>query len=355
MPTRRRVHYLAPVAVSIVLGLGAAPPVHAASWHVVHIGESIQHAVDSAKPGDTILLLPGTYHESVLVTVSDLTIRGAGSESVITPAAAVGASENACAKAGHGICVTGTASHRVADVRIESLTVSGFAKNGISGSETDRMSVSDVLVEDNGEQGISQEKSTRGLLVGNTARRNGQAGIFLANIAYGKGGAIDTEGAVIRGNDLSGNRIGAVVRRARNLTVEHNTIVGNCGGVFIVGDDGTPRAGALTVRRNKVIANNKYCPPNDRLPYIQGSGIVLTGVEDTLVTQNKVNHNVGASPLSGGIVLFHSFVGGPSSGNTISDNVAVGNGPADLVDRDTGIGNTFAGNDCRLSEPAGRC
>lgn len=153
------------------------------------------------------------------------------------------ASGNACAAAGHGICVTGTAGHRVAGVRLESLAVSGFRKNGISGSETDRMTVRHVLVEDNGEQGISQEKSTRGLLAGNTARRNGQAGVFLANIAYGKGGAIDTRGAVISDNDLSGNRIGAVVRRARNLTVERNTIVGNCGGVFVVGDDGIPGPG----------------------------------------------------------------------------------------------------------------
>lgn len=101
--------------------------------------------------------------------------------------------------------------------------------------------------------------------------------------------------------------------------------------------------------------NNKYCPPNDRLPFIQGTGIVLTGVEQTLVTQNQVDGNIGASPLSGGIVLFPSFVGGPSSGNTISDNVAVGNGPADLADRDSGRGNTFARNDCRVSTPAGRC
>ncbi|MDJ0345178.1 right-handed parallel beta-helix repeat-containing protein [Streptomyces sp. H10-C2] len=370
MPSRRARH-LAGIAACLVttsvLGLGAAPPVQAAGRQIVRPGESIQQAVDRARPGETILLLPGTYRGSVLVTVPDLTIRGAGSTTVITPAApavrtpgAAGAAAGSeptggsCAAPGHGICVLGTAGHRVAGVRIESLTVSGFAKNGVSGSETDRMTVRDVLVENNGEQGISQEKSIRGRLVGNHARHNGQAGIFLANDAYAEGGALDTEGAVIKGNDLTGNRIGTVLRRARNLTVELNSITGNCAGVFVIGDEGRPRGGALTVRGNRVNENNTYCPPNARLPYLQGIGIVLTGVEDTLVTRNQVNGNVGASPMSGGVVLFHSFVGGPDINNTIRGNEAVGNGPADLADRDRGAGNTFSGNTCRISEPAGR-
>ena len=338
-----------------MLSLGAAPAVHAPSLHVVQPGESIQREVDRAKPGDTVFLPPGTYRGSVLVTIPNLTIRGVGGGSVIVPAARGTAPRNVCARAGHGICVLGRAGRPVSGVHIDSLTVAGFPKNGISASETDRMSVSAVLVERNGEEGISQEKSTRAVLVANRAWANGQAGIFLANIAYGKGGAIDTGGAVISGNLLVGNRMGAVLRRVRDLALENNVIEGNCGGVFVVGDQGRPRAGALTVRHNIVSANNRYCAPADHLPAIQGSGIVLTGVEDTLVTHNVANGNIGSKPMSGGIVLFRSFVGGPSAGNTISDNRAVGNAPADLADRDRGPGNVFIGNDCRVSQPIGLC
>ena len=354
--SKRRTHGLAAIGIGSVLCLGAAPPLHPASWHVVPAGGSIQQAVDRSRPGDTILLLPGTYRGSVLVTIPNLTIRGMGSGSVIVPAArSTVPSRNACARAGHGICVIGKAGHRVSGVTVESLTVWGFPRNGISGSETDRMTVRGVLVAKNGQEGISQEKSTRGMLVGNRALANGQAGIFLANIAYGKGGAIDTGGAEISGNQLIGNRMGAVLRRVRDLTLEKNVIEGNCGGVFVVGDQGRPRAGALTVRHNVVNANNKYCSPNDHIPAVQGSGIVLTGVENTLVTHNVVDSNVGTKPMSGGIVLFRSFVGGPSTGNIISDNVALGNRPADLADRDKGPGNTFTGNDCQVSEPRGAC
>lgn len=83
MPTRRptrlptrRARQLAGAAAGLLIGLGTAPPAHAATVRVVHPGQSIQQAVDGARPGDTILVLPGTYHESVLLTASDVTLRG---------------------------------------------------------------------------------------------------------------------------------------------------------------------------------------------------------------------------------------------------------------------------------------
>lgn len=370
MPSRRArssVSIAAGALATSTLMVGAALPVHASSLQIVRPGESIQQAVDKAHPGDTILLLPGTYRGSVLVTVPGVTIRGAGGATVITPAAAAGPAAGTtlaagstepvgttCAAPGNGVCVLGTAGHRIAGVVIESLTVSGFPKNGISGSETDRMTVRNVLVKDNGEEGISQEKSTRGRLTDDQAVDNGQAGIFVTNIAYGKGGAIDTEGTVIADNTMTGNRFGADLRRARNLTFQDNVVTGNCSGVFVVGDDGVPRGGALTVRSNQVNANNKYCPADGRLPYLQGVGIVLTGVENTVLADNRFDGNVGASPMSGGVVLFRSFRGGPDTGNTISGNTVIGNKPADLADRDGGPGNTFTGNACHTFEPAER-
>ena len=364
--TRSLVIIAAGVSAAGMLMVRTALPVQAASLQIVRPGESIQQAVDRAHPGDTILLLPGTYRGSVLVTVSDVTIRGAGSSTVIIPAAGSGRTPGAaqttgaepagsnCSAPGNGICVLGTADHPVTNVLIESLAVSGFPKNGVSGSETDRMTVRDVLVKDNGEEGISQEKSTRGRLVDDEAENNGQAGFFVTNIANGKGGAIDTEGTVVADDESTGNRFGADLRRARNLTFRDNVITGNCSGLFVVGDDGVPRGGALTVSDNRVSANNKYCPADGRLPYLQGIGIVLTGVENTMLTANEIDGNVGASPMSGGVVLFRSSRGGPDTGNTVTGNEIVGNKPADMADRDGGPGNCFRGNIFRTFESAGR-
>lgn len=350
--TKRQISSLACTAIVVASVTGAAPSAAARSTHVVHPGESVQAAVDAAKPGDTVLLAPGSYRESVLITTSGLTLRGSGRTTVLGPASSP---TGVCATAGHGICVAGTDAAPVTDTTIRSLTLRGFKKNGLWATRTDRLRVRRVTAENNGQWGIAAERSIRSVLRHNTARGNGDAGLFVANTVDAEQGATDTRGTVIRGNVLTGNRIGVTVRRLRNLVVEHNEMTTNCAGLFVVGDESKPRAGALTVRRNHVHENNSYCPKTPRLPFLQGSGIVLTGAEETLVTQNRVVDNEGASPLSGGIVLFKSIVGAPNERNTISHNLALGNLPADLINGDTGTGNTFDANICAVSQPAGLC
>ncbi|KOG30760.1 right-handed parallel beta-helix repeat-containing protein [Streptomyces resistomycificus] len=352
--TKCHIAYLACTAAIIGAGLGAAPPAGAAHMtHVVFPGESIQKVVDAAEPGDTVLLTTGTYRESVTVTTPGITLRGMGRETVIQPSTEKAADR--CAEDGNGICVVGTKDRNVEDVTVASLTVTGFAGSGVFALATDGLTVRNVTAVKNGVWGIAQERSVRGVFRKNTARDNGDAGLFLANAIKAEEGAADTEGTVVARNRLEGNRIGLTVRRLRNLTVADNLMTGNCAGVFVVGDENKPRAGALTVRDNRVEGNNKSCPKTARLEALQGSGIVLTGTEDTLVTGNRVTDNAGKSSLSGGIVLFKSFVGTPGERNRIADNQLSGNSPADLVNTDTGESNIFSGNSCGASKPAGLC
>ncbi|MEU0368967.1 right-handed parallel beta-helix repeat-containing protein [Streptomyces sp. NPDC006283] len=353
--TKRQTTVLGCTALLVVSGLGASAPAHASVTHQVRPGQSIQAAVNAAQPGDTINIAAGTYKESVRITKPRLTLQGAGARTVIKPAAKP-AKTDSCAAAGNGICVLGTKVQPLEKVRIRSLRLSGFAKNGIWAAWTDRLTVRHVTSEDNGTWGIAQERSTRSELQQNVVRRNGDAGIFVANTVSEEAGATDTKGTVVSGNIMSGNRIGATVRRVRNLTLQGNEITRNCAGAFLVGDETVPRAGALTVRFNHIYKNNKHCDATARLPEIQGTGIVLTGTEDTLVEANLVRDHVGSAPMSGGIVLFKSIVGAAGTDNVIRHNLVTGNSKADLANRDTkGTGNIFAENMCRASEPAGLC
>ena len=83
---RTRISIASLVAMVALLGLaGVASPAAALAGRTIVVTTTIQAAVDAAQPGDTILVPAGTYHESVLVTKSDLTI--AGSRAAILDAA----------------------------------------------------------------------------------------------------------------------------------------------------------------------------------------------------------------------------------------------------------------------------
>ncbi|MGW7257380.1 right-handed parallel beta-helix repeat-containing protein [Streptomyces sp. NPDC054834] len=346
--------FAACTAVLTVVGLGAASPaVGCPKLHVVRPGHSIQKAVNAAKPGDTVLVMAGTYHESVKVTTRGLILRGQGRNTVIKPGKK---STNACAENGNGICAVGTKSRRLDGVTVENLRVTGFARAGVFAVGTDRLAVRNVTAEKNKLWGIAEERSERSLVRGNTVRNNGDAGVFLANTILTEAGAKDTKGTIVDGNVLQGNRIGVTVRRLRNLTVAHNDVTGNCAGVFVVGDENKPRAGKVTLAENRIVKNNKYCKKTARLPFLQGSGVVLTGAEDTLVTGNEISGNAGKSPLSGGVVLYKSFVGTTSERNRVTDNRLSANAPADVVNQEPAKRkNIFTRNHCVKSRPAGLC
>ncbi|MED7822727.1 right-handed parallel beta-helix repeat-containing protein [Streptomyces chiangmaiensis] len=352
--TKRHITYLAWTTTLLASTLSCAAATAAGPMtHTVRPGDSIQKAVDAASAGDTVLLSAGTYRESVRVTKSGLTLRGMGPSTVIAPATS---SSNACAKAGSGICVEGKDGHPVEDTTIAALTLSGFAKNGLWSSWTNRLTVQQVTALKNGQWGIAQERSTRGTFLDNTVRDNGNAGLYLANTFTTEAGATDTHGTLIGRNRLQGNRIGVTIKRLRNLAVATNDMTANCAAVFVIGDENVPRAGALTLSDNYIHKNNKLCPKTARVPIVQGAGIVLTGgTENILMTRNTISDNVGTSPFSGGIVLFKSWLGVPNEKNQVSGNILQRNAPADIVKADTGKGNTFQGNSCGTSKPAGLC
>ncbi|MFB7267698.1 hypothetical protein ACFCXH_37005, partial [Streptomyces nojiriensis] len=156
--TNRQIKSLTCIAVVMAAGLGVLAPTAAAeAGRRVHPGDSIQDAVNYARPGDIITVMPGTYYENVLIT-KRLTLRGFGARTVIkppvtavtpvtpvapvappasgaaaapvapgaakAPAAATAPSGRAlaCSQADSGICVMGTAEQPVVGVDIRSLT-----------------------------------------------------------------------------------------------------------------------------------------------------------------------------------------------------------------------------------------
>jgi len=73
--TRQRLTFVLLLILSALTTLTVISPSQAATWEVRE-GESIQAAVKQAADGDTILVYPGVYSETVYVDKDDITLKG---------------------------------------------------------------------------------------------------------------------------------------------------------------------------------------------------------------------------------------------------------------------------------------
>jgi pectin methylesterase-like acyl-CoA thioesterase len=142
---KRRAYALAALAVAVATLCSPDSAGAAGTTHVVRPGQSIQAAIDAARPGDKIVGRPGTYAEQLTVATSGLRLVGTGAVLVPPPATVT----NLCtglagAGTGAGICVTGrdvvlapfVAEHRrvlSVGARVEDVSITGFAVRGFSG------------------------------------------------------------------------------------------------------------------------------------------------------------------------------------------------------------------------------
>lgn len=351
---------LAVLATSALTASAASAASGAAGTITVRPGQSIQAAVDAAKPGDTIVVKAGTYHESVTIAKNQITLKGAGASSsgtVIVPPATL--PDNTCtaiSEGGSGICVlgqvdlaTGQVRKRTIGVRVTGIQVRGFPGMGVFAFGTQGLQLDHDAGYDNGGYGLARFDSILGSISASKAAGNGEAGIYV--------GDSPAAHATVTGNTVWDNTLGIFLRHDHFVRASGNTAFGNCQGVLVL-DDGQPEgAGDITVSDNAVHDNNKFCPPSEGAPPLQGGGILLLGATDSRVTGNTVKRNQGAQVNSGGIVLLSAamFGGKDPSGDVVRENTLAANRPADLIWDGSGSGNTFNANRCATSQPAGLC
>jgi Right handed beta helix region len=341
---------------------GPAAAAHAGSVIVVGPSQSIQRAVNRAHPGTTIVLRKGVYHQAVLIRKDRITLRGAGNSlhgTVLRPPRHRPRTLCSSNFGVTGVCVlairldpeTGAVFQRVRGVRVTGIYVAGFPGNGVFGYGTNGLTVTRVSAFHDGDYGISRFVSTHTVFTDDIAVGNDEAGFYV-----GDSPLADT---VVRNDIAEGNEFGIFVRHARHVTVSHNLVTGNCQGILVLDDGQRGGAGNARIAHNTVIRNNRFCPKHGDTPVaVKGGGILLFGATHTLVIHNVVRGNQGHLFNSGGIVLLSAArltKGANPSYDTILDNRAVSNRPADLIWDRTGVGNRFRGNKCGKSIPRGLC
>jgi hypothetical protein len=378
------------VAVLALTALALALPASAAAGgsRVIRVepGESIQAAIDKAKPGTTIKLEEGKYVESVTVSKDDISIVGEGrkkTEIAVPPAADVpdGAGcveEHNGQQAVSGICVFPEAEGQcensprvtgadappviraVEDVEVSKLAVTGFTGDGVIYFCADDLKVTRVLAEgaEGSAYGLAAFASKDMVFARNLALNGDEAGIYI-------GDSPDADATVWK-NVTWNNGFGLFIRDAAHGKIEKNKAFGNCVGVLILNTDESQAppefqsppidAKDWLAKRNNVTANNRACPAGDEGDAASGVGIaVVSGIDVSLIDNGVFgNDSAAQSVAKGGIVVIGEPGFKPSTGTKVGFNTAHGN-TTDLVWDEQGAGNKFFGNDCLTSQPDGLC
>lgn len=361
----------------VVLAAVLVAPAYGAS-EVVDPGESIQEAIEAARPGDTIIVRPGTYAESLEIRTEGIRLLGSGA--VLTPPQQ--APQTFCNEDEFvvGMCIVGEANEEtfetgrlLPNVTVDGFTMQGFGM-GVFAAATRNLTVSHNYFRDNLAYGAFALSSTGAQFLYNSAQDSGFAAYYI--------GDSPEANATVRGNRAEGSDIGLFFRAARGARVVDNVFSGNCAGVLASSDP--TQAGDLTLARNEIFHNDRLCEPEgghdeghdgqegneeyqqapeeeqpeEEEPSISGAGIILFGTRNVNVRGNNVwgNEPSGQADLAGGIVVMTDpFTDALPSDITVTRNRSFENKPADLVWDRTGTEIRFLGNRCVSSQPMGLC
>jgi hypothetical protein len=172
-------------AGSLIGSLTLVSPTSAmANMHLVHPGDSIQTAVDTASPADTIMVGAGTYRESVKIQTDGLILRAKGSVT-LKP---LKHGDGQCYLPGHvaGFCAVpadfdlsvGSYTRRVRDVTITGFRIVGF-DDGVFGVGTENLKVSHVVAIDNIDYGVASFDGIGTRFTRNATSGSQDAGIYV--------------------------------------------------------------------------------------------------------------------------------------------------------------------------------
>ena len=343
----RTLTFLCFISILIALPASAYEPIHVKS------GQSIQAAIDAAKPGDKIIVGAGNYAEQLSIQKDGIVLVGKGAV-LVPPAKPV---QNECSGlAGPdteaGICVSGSGivlapfkqEHRkVLSVAqpVKHVSVSGFQVRGFSGGNIVLVGAADSQITSNWlydgiQYGALTAGCTNGLVADNAVISTTEIlaiGICTDNFA----------GSQVHNNHVSGYFVGLCIQTSGS-DIRNNDVSDCCVDAFI-----DPGVKDVTVQQNRFSAYSPKCNVT-----LGGGGIIIDGAIDSDVRYNLIEGQLAGGNAAGVIVL-DDFTTDPVSvaqGNVVDYNTLKDN-DFDIFNNSTGSGNVFVNNAC--STPAELC
>jgi len=295
---------------NLFFGLTTIPDNARAS--ILHVGgtgpsnyTTIQNAIDASRPGDTVFVYNGIYHERVSVYKTIL-VQGESREATVIDADGTGDAINISAKGGivRGFTITNSGSKwmNYAGVRIYQVSYCQIVNNNISSNNPYGVildwahynTISHNTISDNWHSGMLLTDSHFNTIVGNVGHKNDIA-IHL----------VDSKASTIEGNNISDNsKYGILLSASDGNSVSNNILKNHIQLLYSNGNSVTDNVGLSDTGSIDLLSSENNI--------VSGNDMVISLVLSNL---NIIANNT-ASGSTDGIYL------DSSSHNTIADNTA---------------------------------
>ncbi|MBK7896674.1 MAG: right-handed parallel beta-helix repeat-containing protein [Anaerolineaceae bacterium] len=294
---------------------------------VVAEGESVQTAVDRARPGDVIEVPYGIYHERVVIDINDITLRG------IPNAAGEWPIFDGEGKLTEAVIASGN-NFTVSHLDVRNYTDNGVLVEGVTG-----VHFHDIYAENVGTYGVYPVRSTNVLI-----ERVEVTGVDDAGVYAGQ-----CENVIVRDSVVYGNVLGIELENTINGEIYNNHAYDNTVGIFVVLlPQLTSKISANTLVYDNLVEDNNhenFAPPGAIAGIApSGVGILLLATDNAEVYNNEIRNNktTGVAVFSltstGAFDINEIDVGPLPEGNWVRDNIYDNNGyDADPFVRDLGI------------------
>ncbi|MAU01829.1 MAG: hypothetical protein CL608_32230 [Anaerolineaceae bacterium] len=294
---------------------------------VVQEGESVQTAVDQARPGDIIEVPYGVYHERVVIDINDITLRGIPNEAGERP---IFDGEGVLTE---GVIASGN-NFIVGNLHVRNYTDNGVLVEGVTG-----VHFHDIFAENVGTYGVYPVRSTDVLI-----ERVEVTGVDDAGVYAGQ-----CENVIVRDSVVYGNVLGIELENTIGGEIYNNHAYDNTVGIFVVLlPQLTSKISANTLVYGNLVEDNNhenFAPPGATAGIApSGVGILLLATDNADVYNNEIRDNktTGVAVFSltstGAFDVNEVNVGPLPENNWVHDNTYENNGyDADPFVKDLGI------------------
>ena len=199
--------------LSTIPRLPVSPAIGVTAVVIVNPGESIQAAVDAAQPGTEILLEPGIYLQSVVVSTPNIILTG------LKGPHGEGVTIQNPGDVDQGIIAMPTAS----GFMLTNLTVRDFGEDGVLLEGVTGFTLSKITAQDNGEYGLFPVFSSFGVITGCTASGHHDTGIYVGQSAF----------IGVTSNRTFDNVNGIEIENSSHIGVVGNDTFNNTAGILV--------------------------------------------------------------------------------------------------------------------------